>query len=177
MAKKSKSSELSPERKVEYTDCTNRRDKSLQRIMDLASDELTAAGFDPPGRDLWAWKKLGISVEIHTTVPDPRQIADELLAWSMKEKHKEMIRVQTQLASQTSVNAIDELEIEWTRPMSKKEAAKHLNCPVSKKAQWISNCVKDGELKIRQLTRQSFQFNLDFFPLEIRDKLRTTSAK
>lgn len=42
---------------------------------------------------------------------------------------------------------------EWTRPMSKSEAARYLNCPVKKKAAWINQRVKDGTLKIKPLDR------------------------
>jgi hypothetical protein len=111
MAKKSKPSELSPKLKADYTDYANKRFKSFQKIMDRASNELAAIGFDPPGRSIWKWKRMGEIVNIYTTAPDPRQIADAVLAWSLKTKHQEKIRVQAQLASQSPVHATDEPEI------------------------------------------------------------------
>jgi len=62
--------------------------------------------------------------------------------------------------------------ITWTRPMSKKEAARYLGCPVSKKTQWLNQCIADGTVLIKTMTRTSHCFNLDAFPAEIRDSLR-----
>lgn len=58
----------------------------------------------------------------------------------------------------------------WSRPMSKKQAAKLLGCPHAKKAEWINQCVKDGIYKIRRCTRQTVQFDLAKIPVNLRDK-------
>jgi hypothetical protein len=54
--------------------------------------------------------------------------------------------------------------IRWTKPMSKKEAARYLNCPVSKYSGWIEGLIESKKLRCEELNRQSFKFGLEKFP-------------
>ncbi|QEG35255.1 hypothetical protein [Bythopirellula goksoeyrii] len=60
----------------------------------------------------------------------------------------------------------------WSRPMSKKDAAKLLGCPHTKKADWLNSCINSGLYRIRSINRQSIQFDMETVPAELREKFQ-----
>lgn len=65
---------------------------------------------------------------------------------------------------------------EWSRPMSKSEAARLLECPVRKKAEWMTKCIEDGIYRARQITRQQYEFDLGTIDQSVREKFRRSAS-
>ncbi len=66
-------------------------------------------------------------------------------------------------------------DIEWSIPMTKGKAGRLGNCPYNKKAAWITKLVDDGELPCKELSRQLFQFDVNWFPESVRPSIRPKS--
>ncbi len=143
------------------------------------------------GRAIWPTVRILVGEHeqwrrvIHDTIADRKDVADWLVPWLRErqgladpfalslERLLEILRGVAPPATDSGAEGeAGEEEVEWSRPMSKKEAAKLLKCPHTKKSEWITKLIEDGTLRAKQMTRQTWRFDLSTVDQAVRDQFR-----